>query len=167
MAECTATRADDAVNSTTLPSTTWPPAARRRRAQLLCVLVAAVALPAVWVLYQYPPGETSFYPRCPFFAFTGLHCPGCGTGRCLHAILHGQILQAAGYNILTLATLPFLLWYGVRRGWAAVTGRPWTGRRLPAWSIWLLFILIVAFWIMRNVPVEPLTWLAPHELTTP
>ena len=32
---------------------------------------------------------------------------------------------------------------------------------IPHQYIWALFVAIVAFWLLRNVPIEPLTVLAP------
>ena len=32
---------------------------------------------------------------------------------------------------------------------------------IPHQLIWALFVGILAFWLLRNVPVEPLTVLAP------
>jgi hypothetical protein len=138
---------------------------RGRRLRLILVLAAAVVLPAAAaVLYTYPPGEHAFYPRCVFFVVTGLHCPGCGATRCLHALLHGDLAQALSYNPLLVVLLPALV-VGVLRGaYASWTGRPVPGRRLPGWSIQLLFWVIVAFWVLRNVDVYPFTLLTPHAL---
>jgi hypothetical protein len=136
----------------------------QRRFQLVCVIVGVMALPAGWALYHYPPDEGSYYPRCFFFVLTGLHCPGCGATRCAYALLHGQFLQAAAYNSFALLLVPVLAFAGVRRAYRALTGQPATGRRLPAWSIWLLFFLIVAYAILRNIDVYPFSLLAPHEL---
>ena len=77
----------------------------RRRVALLLVLLLPVA--AV-VLYSFPPTETAWYPKCVLYSRTGIHCPGCGTARCLHALSRGQILQAMAFNVLTVACVPFL-----------------------------------------------------------
>jgi len=39
---------------------------------------------------------------CLFHRITGLECPGCGMTRAFHAITHGQMLEAIGYNLLSV-----------------------------------------------------------------
>jgi hypothetical protein len=101
-------------------------------------------------------------PVCPFLALTGLYCPGCGTLRCLHALLHGDLRAAAGYNVLTLLLLPVIVTAWVATGIAALGGRPAPMlARLPRWVGPAIVVVTVSFWILRNVPVASLSWLAP------
>jgi hypothetical protein len=126
---------------------------------------AAIGLPVVlYVLYRMPPTEGSFYPRCTFNWLTGLHCPGCGSTRCLHALLHGDVAQAAAYNVLFLILLPYLVFWGARTWYAAVTGRPVVRKRFPPWSLRLFYVIILAYWILRNLNFAPFNLLAPHTL---
>jgi hypothetical protein len=135
------------------------------RGRIRLVLAAAVALPVVFViLYTVPPTESSPYPRCYFYQLTGFHCPGCGATRCLHALLHGDVCQAAAYNIVALIVLLFLALSGLRRGCALLAARPVRRRPIPAWILWLLLVLILAYWLLRNLDYPPFHFLAPHEL---
>ncbi len=133
------------------------------RSLLLLTAVALLAGGAA-LLYWVPPTPGGIYPRCLFRSLTGLHCPGCGSTRCLHALLHGDLRQAAAYNVLLVLALPFLAACGVRFLW--YRGRPRTapGRRLPAWAIRVLFGVVVAYWILRNIDCPPFHLLAPHVL---
>ena len=70
----------------------------RRRVMTAALVVAGVAV--CGVVYRFPPTEYSFYPRCYFNELTGLYCPGCGGTRCAYALLHGDLAQAAAYNLL-------------------------------------------------------------------
>jgi hypothetical protein len=129
------------------------------------VLLTAAFLPvAAVVLYSVPPTADSLYPRCLFHSLTGWHCPGCGTARCLHALLHGDLLQAAAYNALTVLLLPLLAAGVGWQGYVTLTGRPAGSWRLPAWSIRLLLVVILAFWFLRNLDSFPFRVLAPHPL---
>jgi hypothetical protein len=119
---------------------------------------------AAGLLYAFPPEEGGIFPPCLFHTLTGWHCPGCGTARCLHSLLHGHVGQAVAYNLLTVIALPFLLAWAGQWVVAAVRGKPRPARHSRAWLIWALFAAIVAFWILRNVPLPPLNLLAPHEL---
>jgi Protein of unknown function (DUF2752) len=101
-------------------------------------------------------------PVCPFHAISGLYCPGCGTLRCLHALLHGDLRSAAGFNVLTLLLLPVIVVAWVATGVAALEGRPAPViARLPRWVGPAIVVTTVSFWVLRNVPVAPFSWLAP------
>src|SRR5262245_47866310 len=107
--------------TTTIMMTTMTAEPTRRRRRRRLALLAAAALPAAaFSLYLVPPGAGPFYPVCPLYALTGLHCPGCGATRCLHALLHGDLAQAAAYNVLFLAALPFLVVLVLRAWFRAV-----------------------------------------------
>jgi hypothetical protein len=142
------------------------PAELRTRRRL--ALLAALALPPLLlVLYAFPPTENSYYPRCAFHRLTGLHCPGCGTTRCLHALLHGDWRQAAACNLLAVAAVPFFVVWGVRAGWAAVRGAPSPRMRIPNWALAALVVLVLAFGVVRNLPFPPANLLAPRPLEAP
>ena len=128
------------------------------------VAVAGVLPAAAAVLYWVPPDERSFYPRCMFHQVTGLHCPGCGATRCLHALVHGDLPQAAAYNVFFLVVLPFLVVWAVRWWYSAFTGRPLGTWRYPAWFAWAFLGVTMTFWVVRNLPFPPFDWLAPHPL---
>ena len=69
------------------------------------LLGACVVLIAVYALLD--PSRTMF-PRCPFLSLTGLECPGCGSQRAVHSLLHGDIAAAFGFNALLVLMLPYL-----------------------------------------------------------
>ena len=129
------------------------------RAQYL--LGGALILMAAAVLYVLDPREAGNYPVCPFLGLTGYHCPGCGTLRALHQLLYGNPVNALGYNMLTVASLPFL-GYGFAVGVMRAFRVPAPGPLfINSKLIWGLFFGIVAFWVLRNVPIEPMSMLAP------
>jgi hypothetical protein len=82
----------------------------------------------------------------------------------MHALLHGQVRQAAAYNIALLLVLPFLLVHGGRVAHAMAYGRTLESRWMSARLIRLLFVALVAFWVLRNIPIYPFDLLAPHQL---
>ena len=131
--------------------------------RLLVFVVLGMFAPAgLALLYTYPPNEFGFYPGCYFHALTGLHCPGCGATRAAHALLHGDVPQAFAYNPLFLLALPLLVAVGSRFLVQLWTGRPSLDRRLPSWCIYSILVVILAFWVLRNIDVYPLNLLAPH-----
>jgi hypothetical protein len=76
------------------------------------VAIAAI-LGGLAVVYRFPPAEYSFYPPCPIYLTTHWLCPGCGSTRALHALLHLDVPGALHYNALFTSLFPFAcLWLG-------------------------------------------------------
>ncbi|WP_442889923.1 DUF2752 domain-containing protein [Congregicoccus parvus] len=128
----------------------------RVRAWWATALVPALAVGG-WLIGRVPPW---WYPPCLFHEFTGLHCPGCGSARALHAVVHGDFGAVLGYNALVAAVLPLLA------AWAAVAW--WRGVRhdAPPWVPpygWALvaLVVVVGFGVLRNLPWSPFDRLAP------
>jgi len=128
---------------------------------LLLVLIPALAA----FFYIYNPAESIYqhlFLKCFFHRATGLYCPGCSGQRPVHQLLHGHIVQAADYNLLLVAALPFLLWnaglyirnrFSAHRHSFTYLYHPLTTR--------VLLITLLLFWVLRNVPFYPFSWLAP------
>lgn len=127
-----------------------------RRAYLPALSLAAAALAAGVVLMLVNPFAVgSILPPCPFHEITGLYCPGCGTTRALHALLHGSVQLALSMNpmaVFAVPAIPLMLWNNWRPGHA------WMARIADA-RIWL--VLVVTFAVLRNLPWEPFVRLAP------
>lgn len=129
---------------------------RLRSAAIVCIVVCAST-----VLFLFDPAASSFYGRCIFHWLTGLHCPGCGTLRASHQLLHLNLAAALRFNPLTVAALPFLGYAFASRASIGIRGRPLPRVFVPARWIWGLFVIILAFWFLRNVPFYPFSLLAP------
>ena len=128
---------------------------RGRRAQALLALGAFFLVLAVLVFVD--PRTARFAPVCPLHYTTGLHCPGCGTGRALHALVHGDLVRAIRLNVLAVATIPVFLALSIR----AVL-RP--AERLPVPPPWLriaVYVVLAGYFVARNLPFEPFASLAP------
>jgi hypothetical protein len=111
------------------------------------MVVALTAVGALMVaLYIRDPEAGGLFPSCPFRSLTGLLCPGCGSLRATHDLLHGRVIEAFAHNALLVAALPLL-------------GLNWMHRRLRPRSepldsnnfvvgAWL--VAIVAWGVLRN-----------------
>ncbi len=119
-------------------------------------LLAAGVLAVAAVFAVADPSASAWFPKCLFHALTGLYCPGCGVQRALHALAHGRLADAVGYNALATLSLP---WMGLAAAsWATGRRPPW---RQPAWIGPAVLVAVVAFWVLRNVPAAPFAALAP------
>ena len=120
-----------------------------RRSWRIGSAVVAAALGA-WVLYTYAPTPDSLYPRCVFHLATGLDCPGCGSTRAMHQLLHGNVAAAFRLNPILFALM----------GVFAVTSPDLVRGRTPElfmrpWFGWTVALGLIAFWIVRNLPIYP------------
>jgi len=113
------------------------------------------------LLFMYNPSVSSIFPPCPFHKLTGLYCPGCGSLRALHQLLHGNVLAALDLNFMMVLSLPFVGYGLLAQGLRYFFDIKIPIVFLPAGLIWIIFGLIVAYGIARNIPVSPLTYLAP------
>jgi len=123
--------------------------------RLTMALVWATLAAGATYLFFFEPGKTGFFPVCPFRALTGFTCPGCGSTRCLHRLLHGDVVAAFEFNPLLILSLPFLFYALMRYTNAAIRDKPLKGNQLNAKYIWVLFGVIMFFWIYRNTPFYP------------
>ncbi len=112
------------------------------------IFLAAMAI----VYYKYNPLESNMFPKCGFYVLTGWKCPGCGSQRALHFLLHGQFAESfmqnpllwVGAIYIAVTQLMRISWFGARceRLRLSLTG-------LWASVTWLVAIL--AYWVLRNV----------------
>jgi hypothetical protein len=123
----------------------------RARAMRSPLLAAAVALGATAYVGTVDPNQSGHYPTCPFLFLTGRYCPGCGSLRAVHALVHGDLGAAIGLNVLTV--LGAVVLTGMWARWAA---RSWRGETrttvAPRWVHYTLLAVVVAFGVVRNLP---------------
>jgi hypothetical protein len=109
---------------------------------------------ALVLLYFFAPAEHPFYPRCVFHSITGLACPGCGSLRAVHNLLHGEFAAAFRLNPLMMVLLP-----AVAGMWLARREAAFTALR-PVW-IWVVLSVILLFSVLRNLPMAPFSYFKP------
>ena len=127
----------------------------------LYYVIAGVSALIVLTYFFVDPTLYSFFPSCPFHELFGLDCPGCGSQRAFHSLLHGEILKAADYNLLfVLATVLFLIYY-LRLLISSLTGKEMS-LKIPSLLLKPKFAgsICLIFWILRNIPIKPFSYLA-------
>ena len=125
----------------------------RRRLLILSLPLLLIALVALTIIYyRVSPTSSVFFPKCAFLMLTGLKCPGCGSQRAVHALLHADFASAFAHNALLVLSLPYLaLLIGAR---LYVYLHPASSLRATLESplaIRTYFVITIAFWIARNV----------------
>ena len=106
-------------------------------------------------LFVLEPGKSILFPVCPFRALTGFTCPGCGSTRGMHQLLHGNIVAAFELNPLLLLALPFFTYALLRYSYRVMSGKPIEHNTLAPKYIYTIFGVLLFFWIFRNTPVYP------------
>ena len=121
-----------------------------RRSVIAIVAVAAVVVAGVVIYSTFDPSASRWFPRCPFLMLTGLKCPGCGTQRAIHALLHGDVLSALHFNALLPVSIPLLLLYGYAE--LVRTRKPRFYNRVNSvTAILAVLIVVIVWWIVRNI----------------
>ncbi len=130
---------------------------------LVILMILAVLLGLAYCYLIDPVASPGFTMKCVTYEMTGYYCPGCGETRAVHALLHGHILEAFDYNLL-LPFVAIVVAYYYFVGLTTLIRKKrvmWIPESVPIWAAVLCGVVIIAFTILRNIPVWPFSILAP------
>lgn len=115
-------------------------------ATAFAVLMALLA----GVYFFVDPMEVRWMPKCIWKVATGTDCPGCGSQRMAHALMHGDLRAAWQANAYALCMLPLIsgmVWLEFSRDRHP---RLYGCVHSPI-VIWSLAVSVFLWWIMRNL----------------
>lgn len=124
--------------------------------------VLAVAIAGSLLYFYADPSYSIYFPKCIFYSLTSLYCPGCGSQRAIHALLHGDIAAAADYNLLLVLALPLIAFSAI-----VITNNIFRQKKIQQQLFysntftWTLFVVVILFFALRNIPATPFRFLAP------
>ena len=107
------------------------------------------------------PAEHEVFPRCLFNSITGYYCPGCGSQRAIHSLLHLNFAGVVSNNFLFIPAMLLIIYHYLF---------PYFNRffnwKLPnifyfKSTPWIIFAVVILFWVLRNIPFYPFSALAP------
>ncbi len=102
--------------------------------------------------YLFSPAENDFFPQCTFHKMTGLDCPGCGSQRAIHHLLHLRIKESFFSNPLLVIAIPYVLLCLYLEYFGGKESFPRLRKALYSKiSVWGILIVILLFWIIRNL----------------
>lgn len=119
---------------------------------------------AIILLRVFDPATSGVFPPCPLRYLTGLYCPGCGSLRAMHALLHGELGRAWAMNPLMIVTLPFITYGLVSEALRELRGNGLPEVMLPASWIRAFCVVVVLYAVARNLPLYPFDLLAPGAM---
>ena len=127
--------------------------------RILRISILIIAAGVILLLYFFVEPKNGILPKCFFHELTGLYCPGCGVQRSFHALLNGHILTAIDYNLLFILFLPLIIYFIL--AFALSKKHPSSSFIYKPVFSFTVVIVVVSFWVLRNIPVIPFSWLAP------
>lgn len=100
-----------------------------------------------------PEHQAGIFPKCGFYVLTGYRCPGCGTQRALHHLLHGDIVGAFKLNALAFVAVPYIVLVSLaHKSRRFIEKFPRTAAALSGYKSTLMAVVaVMAFWIARNI----------------
>lgn len=129
--------------------------------KLKYIITLGLFIGLAFFYYIVSPSGVDFLPKCPLYATTGIYCPGCGSQRATHNLLHLNLIGVIHNNLLYLFAVILLAYHGIilfankflNKNWQSVLNHPKT----PI----VVLVIIILFWVLRNLPFAPFNWLAP------
>ncbi|MDR0758050.1 MAG: DUF2752 domain-containing protein [Tannerella sp.] len=104
------------------------------------------------IYFRFNPATNVWFPKCPFLLATGLKCPGCGSQRAIHSLLHFDFNSAFSSNALLIVSIPYIILllagYIVRHV-RPQSPFPFLIQHPTVILCYLVFVLV--FWFTRNI----------------
>lgn len=117
----------------------------------IIAVVVLIFTTGVIFLYVFDPNKIAF-PQCVFFTTTGYLCPGCGSQRAIHSLLHLDFAAAFSYNALIIVLIPYLFYcvyiflLGGKGKWSFIESI-----LISKIAVILVSVAIIGFWLLRNI----------------
>lgn len=124
----------------------------KSRKKVIVVISALLLLTFIAVYFSFNPENSRFFPRCVFHTFTGLDCPGCGSQRAFHHLLHFEIGKAFMQNSLLVCAIPYII-LGIYFEYLGGKIKYPNARQLLFGknATIIVFVLVMLFWVGRNI----------------
>ena len=122
------------------------------------IWVAVALAAAAGFIFLFNPAGSKLYPPCVFHWLAGLFCPGCGSTRAIHQLLHGNLAGAFDLNPLLVALIPVIAVVYLLDRLGNAPGRSVLSNPIFAWS---MVAVVVSFAVLRNLPFPLFERLAP------
>jgi len=113
------------------------------------------------ILYYFINPTFNLFPKCPFYATTGIYCPGCGSQRALHDLLHLNFKAVIGHNILFLLGVLIVLYQIIISLLSFYFKKNYNNLLYHKTTPIVILIIVLFFWILRNISSYPFNLLAP------
>lgn len=124
----------------------------KRKIKKYCIIIPILVIILIGILYlvkKYNPENTSIFPPCLIYKFSGLKCAGCGMTRALHYLLNFNLKKAIFFNPLIFVFIIYLIYYLIKCTLFKLKGKKITKDSFNTSLYFLLFITII-YMVIRN-----------------
>lgn len=122
---------------------------KRRITLIAAITIGGIAAAVIYGMFD--PADHALFPKCPFLMLTGgLRCPGCGSQRAIHALLHLQFKDAFMFNPLVVISIPFLVLL-VTASILKDSHPQFYNKMNSSLISKLLLVIFILWWIVRNI----------------
>jgi hypothetical protein len=125
----------------------------------LAVVFLILTLLLVYIFIN--PSEVDFLPKCPFYLATGFYCAGCGSQRAIHQLLNLNFYGVLQQNIFFVVVLIIVAYHFMITLINKIFNKNLYNLLYHPKVPMLFLIVIILFWVLRNIPVYPFNLLAP------
>jgi hypothetical protein len=108
------------------------------------------------------PTNVNFLPKCPLYVTTGIYCPGCGSQRATHYLLNLNFIGVVKQNVLYILGLCVIVYHFLIIAINAVLKKRIYNYIYHPKTPLIILIIVLLFWVLRNLPFAPFHLLAPH-----
>lgn len=123
----------------------------------LLVVIIGVAI----LFFVLDPSKNTLFPKCMFHSLTGYYCPGCGSQRAVHSLLHLDLAGVVHYNFLFLPAILLIIYHYLHPVLNHIFHWKLPNIFYYKQTPWIILGVVVVFWILRNIPVFPFSVMAP------
>ena len=127
-----------------------PAVSRRTKKIAVAVIITAPLFVGICLYGYFDPEQSRWFPKCLFLTLTGWKCPGCGSQRALHQLLHGHIAAAFHYNALLICAIPLVAFLFSAEWLRDRCPRYYRVSRNPVFS-WGIVVVTLLWWVLRNL----------------
>ena len=120
------------------------------RRSLVITVVIALLLVFGFIYFAVDPASSNVFPCCTFLTLTGYKCPGCGSQRAIHALLHVDVAGAFKYNAMLLVSIPWIALCLYAESQRVRNPRLYVRLNAPL-LIWLFLAMVLIWWLLRNI----------------
>lgn len=136
-----------------------------KKNRIIIKLCSILFLGGAFIYYFFfnnPSDKGTVFLRCPSNFIFGINCPGCGSQRAIHHLLHFDILEALRFNALLTIMFPFIIYITLIWLYNFIFEKQ---IRIKLFYnnkfVWTLFFLVIVYGIIRNINVYPFTLITP------
>ena len=114
-------------------------------------ILGVAAVIAVLGVYLYYFDNSPFTFKCPVKFLTGFDCPGCGSQRAIHSLLHGDIAKALSYNYFIIIGIPYACFVAITGVMKSEKTKHWRNILAGPEAGVIFLCLALAWTITRNI----------------